>query len=139
MANQITNIKATNEKASSHLVHKGHGQDHWIVISGSSATKYHVRLAPFTTCTCDWAKFRPEGTPCGCSHVQAAIQFAAKVDGYRATIRSQYEPTDHLHRKTEVVGDGIKVTMRKVADPTQAEKPEKPAPTAEEIDSWFSY
>lgn len=138
MAHQITNIQSTTKKAKTHQVRRSISGS-WLVTSGSSGTTYRVRLEPLASCTCDWAKYRPQDQACGCSHVQAVVAFEAEIAGYSATIRSQAESTSHLHRKTEQIGDGIKVTLRKKAGQADEAPAAKAQPTGDQISDWFSY
>lgn len=52
--------------------------------------------------------------PVACSHVMSAKAYVAKQNGYKAKFRQVGENTKHLHRKTEQIGNGVKLTLRKV-------------------------
>ena len=88
----ITNLPAVAAKAKTHQVNQVSG-NHFTVVSGASDALYHIRLTPYATCSCEWAKYRPAGTPCGCSHVQAVVSYVASQEGYGATARPAHEDT----------------------------------------------
>lgn len=108
----ITNHTAVSAKSKTHQV-KSAGEHRYLVTSGASGEQYTVVLFPLATCTCNWAKYRPMGTPSGCSHVQAVIRAMARGEGYSVTSRPITQDVSHLHRATRVFGDGVKFTYRK--------------------------
>lgn len=112
MALQITDIKKVSGKSRTHDVEERAGG--YAVTSGASGQKYFVRLSPVASCTCKWAEYHEPGMPVACSHVMAARQFVAQKNGYRAKFRQIDEAVDHLHRKTERIGNGVQLTLRKV-------------------------
>jgi len=108
----IVDIKAVGAKSKTHSV-TPNGIGFWVE-SGASGERYHVRLSPIASCNCKWGEYRPRNTPSGCSHVQSVIAFEAAADGYSVTARASSEDVSHLHRKTQVIGNGIQVTLRRV-------------------------
>lgn len=108
---QITNIQKVSDKSKTHDV-KPH-RNGYIVTSGSSNKQYFVRLSPIASCTCDWAKYRKQGSACACSHVQSAIAFENGQDGYNVKFHLSTTDTSKQKRKVEFIGDGVKVILRK--------------------------
>ena len=112
MAKNITNIKAVSGKAKIHDV-QPLPNGAYKVTSGHSGQAYYVRLNP-PACTCKWANYQPKGSPVACSHVQAAKAYQASKSGYTAKFRAIGDKIDHLHRRHETLGNGVKLTLRKV-------------------------
>ena len=110
----ITNIAKTSAKAKTHTVTHSGGTE-FTVISGGSGSKYTVQLTKTPSCTCHWGRYRRKNQSSGCSHVQAAAIHWGKVKGYRVTVRAESDNNKKLKRKTVAVGDGIALTMRRVA------------------------
>jgi len=113
MSKQITNIKATSDKAKSHEV-KASSFGSYLVTSATSGNVYRTRLSPVASCTCDWANWQPADMPVACSHVQATLAYTENKKGYSVKIRASHDNTKHLHRRTINIGNGVKATARKV-------------------------
>ena len=131
MANNITNIQATSNKAKTHTV-RASFTGSYLVTSAASGNTYRTRLSPVASCTCDWSKFQPAGAPVACSHVQATLAFVEAQDGYKAKFFAQYEDVSGHKRRVVELGNGVKATARKTAV-------SKPVVSNDEIDDWFSY
>ena len=131
MANNITNIQATSNKAAGHTVRPSFSGS-WLVTSAASGNVYRTRLAPIASCTCDWSKYQPAGSPVACSHVQATLAYVEEQDGYKAKFFAEGEDLSNHHRRVVKLGNGVQATARKVAKPA-------PQPSGDEIDDWFSY
>jgi uncharacterized Zn finger protein len=114
MSKQIKNAKTIQSKSRTNEV-KQISASLYEVVSGTSGKVYKVRLAGNGgTCTCDWAKYRPAGdNRSGCSHVVAAINFAAQVEG-ATSVSAWTSEADaaRQHRQTINIGDGVLVTVR---------------------------
>lgn len=65
----------------------------------------------FTSCTCDWAQYRPSGSNCGCSHVVAAINHIAGEQGKTASAWGSREDAERQHKHIWNLGDGMLVTI----------------------------
>ena len=131
MAKNITNIQATSNKAKTHTVRPSFSGS-WLVTSATSGNVYRTRLAPVASCTCDWSKYQPAGSPVACSHVQATLAYVEAQDGYKAKFFAEGEDLSSHHRRVVKLGNGVQATARKVAKPA-------PQPSGDEIDDWFSY
>ena len=131
MANNITNIKATSNKAAGHTVRPSFSGS-YLVTSAASGNVYCTRLVPVASCTCDWSKYQPAGSPVACSHVQATLAYVEEQDGYKAKFFAEGEDLSNHHRRVVKLGNGVQATARKVAKPA-------PQPSGDEIDDWFSY
>jgi uncharacterized Zn finger protein len=114
MSKQIKNAKTIQSKSRTNEVHPM-DNGRYSVVSGTSGKVYSVRLnGNGGTCTCDWAKYRPAGdNRSGCSHVVAAINFAAQVEG-ATSVSAWTSEADaaRQHRQTINIGDGVLVTVR---------------------------
>jgi hypothetical protein len=108
---QITNIQKVESKSKTHDV-RPH-RNGFVVTSGSSNKQYFVRLEPIASCTCDWAKYRKQGSACACSHVQAAVAFEAAQNGRNVKFHLTTTDTSRQKRQVEFLGDGVKVILRK--------------------------
>lgn len=92
--------------------------NHYQVTSGTSAKVYNVNLFNDGTggCDCEWAKWNAKkdtteaGSVSGCSHVIAALDFAAED----RTVYVWASDTDasRQHNVTQVIGDGLTITMK---------------------------
>ena len=131
MAKNITNIQATSDKAAGHTVRPSFSGS-YLVTSAASGNVYRTRLAPVASCTCDWSKYQPAGSPVACSHVQATLAYVEAQDGYKAKFFAESEDVSHHHRRVVRLGNGVQATARKVSKPV-------PQPSSDEIDDWFSY
>ncbi len=92
------------------------------VISGGSGKEYIVNVFADGTagCNCDWATkrssvdlFESKGTS-ACSHTIAVFEFRAQGEGYRVSAWSSPEEVVRQHRATQVIGDGLRVTLRRL-------------------------
>lgn len=113
MLRQITNVDKLNDKRKTHQV-QPNGRGFWVT-SGSSGERYYVRLEPQPSCTCKWAQHQSPNAPVACSHVQAAAAHVAREEGYRVKARNAEADTSHLHRRELVLGNGVKLTLRRLS------------------------
>lgn len=114
MANNITNIQATSNKAKQHTVRPSFTGS-YLVTSAASGNTYRTRLSPIASCTCDWSKYQPVGAPVACSHVQATLAFVEEQDDYKVKFFAQHEDVSNHHRRVVELGNGVKATARKTA------------------------
>jgi hypothetical protein len=112
---RIRNVKSIQRRSRSNQVHPlGNGR--YQVVSGRSYNVYDVTLrADGGVCSCHWAKHRlGRDRRSACSHVLAAINFAAQEAG--ATSVSAWnsaQDAQRQHRRTIDIGDGVLVTVRR--------------------------
>lgn len=114
MTKQIRNAKAVQSKSRRNEVHPL-GDNRYSVVSASSGSVYSVTLTnDGGRCTCDWAKFRPaHDQRSACSHVLAAINFAAQEAGASSiSAWTDEAQATRQHRRTLDIGDGVLVTVR---------------------------
>lgn len=102
-------------KSKTHTVTRaGAGFD---VTSGHTGTVYHVQeiRQHVYTCTCDWAKYRPQENngACGCSHVLAVVAFLQAELERSTQVYNDPERARRQHRQILDIGDGLTLTTRK--------------------------
>lgn len=114
MSKQIKNAKTIQSKSRTNEV-RPLGGNRYQVTSGTSGSVYNVALHQHGgTCTCNWAKYRPaHDQRSGCSHVIAAMNFAAQAEGATSVSAWTDEAqAERQHRRTMSIGDGVLVTVR---------------------------
>jgi hypothetical protein len=114
MSKQIKNAKTIQAKSRKNEVH-ALGGNRYQAVSASSGNVYDVRLtANGGNCTCEWSKYRPaHDKRSACSHVVAAINFAAQAEGASSVSAWTDEAqAAKQHRRTLDIGDGVLVTVR---------------------------
>lgn len=82
------------------------------VTSPTSGKTYRVYInveQQIFSCSCDWAMYHPGNS--GCSHVVAAINAQAKVDGKSVSAWTP-ETAQAQHRATLAKFDGLVITQR---------------------------
>jgi len=112
---RIRNVKRIQTKSRKNQVHPlGNGQ--YQVVSGKSWNIYDVTLTGNGgVCSCTWAKHRlGRDQRSACSHVLAAINFAAQEAG-ATSVSAWGTPQDarRQHRRVIDIGDGVLVTVRR--------------------------
>lgn len=120
VAQMIKNEKRTTGRKAKSLQEKSRGcvaerigRSTFRVLSTSGNT-YVVNVnedRDYTSCTCDWAKYRPAGSNCGCSHVVAAINHIASEQDKAASTWGTKEAAQRQHKHVWSLGDGMFVTV----------------------------
>lgn len=113
------NPKFLQDKSRAHYVKHLYGYI-YTVESATSGNTYTVRLAPdlqSAWCTCDWAKYRPHNTGhvCGCSHTVAVYRYLAAEQAASIAIWQSETDARRQHRPFWPIGDGLFVTLRRLA------------------------
>lgn len=116
MAKQIKQVKAIQAKSRNHAVTHAGGYQYQVA-SGSSDKVYTVHYSPkggYSTCTCDWGKYRPVGE-CGCSHVVAVAQHVAAQETPTAKVYAwgTEQAADRQKKSKLHLGDGVILTVTK--------------------------
>lgn len=112
MGNQIVNVKTIEAKSRTMQVLQ-HSDVLWLVYSPSGNIYHVTRLEAGAVCTCPWGQHREDDLRSACSHVVAVENEIASEQGYTVTARPITVETEHLHRITRNLGDGVKITLRK--------------------------
>jgi len=112
----IVNAKQLHNKAKAHEV-KPLSSWSYSVISGTSGTRYVVRMVDkqSASCTCEWGGYRKSanGKRSACSHVQAVMQFTANHVQRSTAAWSSTEAAERQKRHMVKLGDGVTITTRK--------------------------
>lgn len=117
MAWQIKKAKQVQEKSRSHAVKHIDGYQYQVT-SGSSKKVYTVHYSPngYSTCTCDWGKYRPSRAgQCGCSHVIAVAQHveAQKTPKAKVYAWASERAANRQKKHKLYLGDGVVLTVTK--------------------------
>lgn len=113
MGNQIVNVETIEAKSRTMQVSHLHGNVVWLVYSPSGKAYYVTRLESGAVCTCPWGQHREDNLRSACSHVMAVESHIASEQGYTTKARPESSNTEHLHRITRNLGNGVKITIRK--------------------------
>lgn len=114
---KIKNAKSIQNKSRRNEVHPL-GGNRYQVVSASSGNAYSVTLTGAGgTCSCSWGQYRPaHDQRSACSHVLAALSFAAQAAGANSVSAWTDEAqARRQHRRTVAIGDGVLVTIRGAA------------------------
>lgn len=112
----IVNVKAICKKSRTHTVTE-RSDGSLLVTSGVSGNEYVVHFTDNgATCTCDWGHYRKANDPrSGCSHVQAAYEYVAELARTRIAAHPNLDTAKRQHRPIVNIGDGVVLTVRRVA------------------------